>query len=56
MAEEATNIIINSSIDKITRLDMYYLLSLYNVLILKMDFRYRVKYYPNTTLYKEGNL
>ena len=52
--EEATNIIINSSIDKITRLDMYYLLSLYNVLILKMDFRYRVKYYPNTTLYKIG--
>ncbi|MBK5722830.1 lantibiotic dehydratase family protein [Dysgonomonas sp. Marseille-P4677] len=49
-----TNILVNRSISRKTRLDMHYLSSLYDKLTKIPEIKENIKYYTNTSLYKVG--
>ncbi|WP_165026969.1 lantibiotic dehydratase family protein [Dysgonomonas sp. ZJ279] len=48
---EETDIILEDSINRKTRLDMYYLCTLYDILVKKPGIKEKIAYYPNTSLY-----
>ncbi|MBD8348361.1 lantibiotic dehydratase family protein [Dysgonomonas sp. HGC4] len=52
--ENHTNIELNDTISRKTRLDMYYLCTLYDALIKMPDVRFNIKFYPNSSLYSIG--
>lgn len=51
---DETNITLQETICRTTRLDMYYLCKLYDSLIRKKELKDKIKYYPNTSLYAIG--
>lgn len=51
---EETSIMLDNSITRVTRLDNYFLSSLYDTLTKIPEIRKNLKYYPNTSLYKIG--
>lgn len=51
---EETNITLQETIRRTTRLDMYYLCTLYDSLIRKEELKNKIKYYPNSSLYAIG--
>ena len=53
--ENTTQIVLNSLVQKHTRLDMYYLCALSQALTQLPDVRSQIIYYPNTSLYRTGN-
>lgn len=52
--DENTNIELVNSYNRKTRLDMYYLYKLYDMLLTIPEIRSTIKYFPNTSLYKIG--
>ncbi len=51
---DQTSIILDESAKRVTRLDNYFLSSLFNTLTQKEEVRKRLKYFPNTSLYRIG--
>ncbi len=53
-AGNQTGFIINDAINRKTRLDMYFLYTLYDFLIKIPEIKYKINYYPNNSLYRIG--
>lgn len=51
---DETNVEINNSISRVTRLDMLFLCTLYDQLIRNPEIRYSIKFYPNSSIYRIG--
>lgn len=49
-----TNINIEDTIKRTTRLDMYYLCKLYDILVKKDEIKNKIKYFPNSSIYPMG--
>lgn len=50
-----TNLVVSNEIERFTRLDMSYLCSLSQYLSRQEEVKYKLKYYPNSSIYKVGN-
>lgn len=50
----STKIELSESINRKTRLDMYFLCTLYDALLKKTEIKNKIKYFPNTSLYRIG--
>ena len=51
---DQTNFTISDTVSRKTRLDMYFLYTLYDYLIKIPEIKHKIKYYPNNSLYRIG--